>query len=189
MHDKVNLSIQLQHLSAGNEKVFRQIVHQFGDKLFQFAFQMVQNREDAQEIISDVFLKVWQLRGQLPASDRFVFYLYKAVKNTGINYLKKSNRKRSMEAEWYHVTPVLDRNLTPEDHIISAENLHCIQQAINALPPRCRQIFLLIKEDRLSYRQTAELLDISEATVNVQITIALKKISSALKPTLQSIYS
>ncbi len=185
----MNLGPQLLQISLGNEKAFRQIVHQFGDRLFQFAFQMVSNREDAQEIISDVFLKVWQLRQQLPPADRFVYYLYKAVKNTGLNYLKKNNRNKAIATDLYQVAPSLNASQTPEDYIISEENLNHIRNAINGLPPRCRQIFLLIKEDQLSYKQTAELLDISEATVNVQITIALKKINTALIPSLQKIYS
>lgn len=185
----MNLVPQLHQVSLGSEQAFRQIVQQFGDRLFQFAFQMVKNREDAQEIISDVFLKVWQLRRQLPPAEKFVFYLYKATKNTGLNYLKKSRRKKNVETELYHISPVHHADKTPEDYIISEENLKHIRLAINTLPPRCRQIFLLIKEDQLSYKQTAELLDISEATVNVQITIALKKINDALKPRLPEIYS
>lgn len=185
----MTLSQKLQHISDGDEEAFRQLVTQFSDRLFQFALQIVKNREDAEEVISDVFLKVWLLRARLPHADRLIFYLYKAVKNTGLNYLKKSNRKRILEEDLYYVRTSAQVTHTPENHIISEENVACIREAINQLPPRCRQIFILIKVDRLSYKQTAELLDISEATINVQMSIAFKKLNASLTSVLPEIFS
>lgn len=140
---------------------------------------------DAEEIISDVFLKVWRLRQQLPTADKFPFYLYRAVKYTALNYVKKKNRKREIEGA-YHIQAKEFATQTPEDVVISKENLRFINEAVNALPLRCRQVFMLVKEDRLSYAQVAELLDISPATVNVQMTIAMKKLWQILDPSRQS---
>lgn len=185
----MTLSEQLQNIALGNEQAFRWIVQYFGKRLYPFAVQIVRNREDAEEVVSDVFLKVWNRREQLPSADGFAYYLYKAVKNTSLNYLKKSKRKKEVEADLFHIRPSVNKMQNPEEWIISQENLRRIHHAINDLPPRCRQIFLLVKEDQLSYKQAAELLDLSEATINVQVSIAIKKISMALKPILQTIPS
>lgn len=73
--------------------------------------------------------------------------------------------------------------------MISKEHLDLIQAAIRSLPPRCRQIFVLVKEEGLSYEEVATLLDISKATVNVQMTLALKKMWLSLGTTLLYSYS
>lgn len=179
---------QLYQISSGDEGAFRQMVHLFGDKLYQFAFSIVKNREDAEEIISDVFLKVWQLRQDLPECEYFTFYLYRAVKHTSLNYLHKTRRKKESELMFF-LEARKSCCQSPEDIIISNENLSAIQQAVNALPARCRQIFILVKEDCLTYQQVAELLGISPATVNVQMTIAVKKMWFSLNPSVQRSHS
>jgi RNA polymerase sigma-70 factor (ECF subfamily) len=183
-----SLPEQLCYLSQGDESAFRWIVNHFGDRLYQFALGMVKSHHDAEEVVSDVFLKIWQLRKHLPDSEQFLFYLYRAVKHTSLNYLKKKNRKSEIEG-LYTIGAAENNIRTPEDMVISKENIANIQDAINALPARCRQIFVLVKEDDLSYRQVAELLDISPATVNVQMTIAMKKLWQALDIALQRSHS
>lgn len=179
-----SLTPLLRAISNGDEHAFRQVMHRFGDRLYQFALGIVKTPQDAEEIVSDVFLKIWHLRKQLPESEQFPFYLYRAVKHTSLNYLKKKTRKKEVEAAYtLQAVPYLSR--TPEEMVISKENLLQINQAINDLPLRCRQVFILVKEDRLSYRQVAELLDISTATVNAQMTIAVKKIWHSLDAALQ----
>lgn len=185
---KLSLPDILYKISTGNEDAFRQLVQDYSDRLFQFAFSLMKNSEDAEEIIYDVFLKVWQLREQLPEGDQFLFYLYRAVKNTSLNYLKKRNKTKKTESAYY-LEAVKECLQTPEDIVISNENVAQIKQVVNALPPRCRQIFILVKEDDLSYRQVAELLDISPATVNVQMSIAIRKIWQALDPARQEFLS
>lgn len=178
------LSQQLYYLSLGDEQAFRRVVQQFGDRLYQFARRMVEDPQDAEEIVSDVFFKIWQLREHLPEYNQFSFYLYRAVKHTALNYLKKQYRKK--DTEWmFRIEVNRDFTQNPEEMVISKENLSNIQQAIDALPSRCRQIFVLVKEDGLSYREVAELLDISPATVNVQMTLAVKRLWQALDLALQ----
>src|SRR5699024_7125037 len=96
----------LRHVSNGNERAFRRLVHLYYDRLYQFAFSIVKNREDVEEIIHDVFLKIWRLRENLPESDKFTAYLYRAVKNTALNYLKKNNKKEEVE-RIYKLNPEL----------------------------------------------------------------------------------
>lgn len=183
-----SLPQQLNLIACGDESAFRTLMRAYGDRLYQFALSMVKNTMDAEEIISDVFMKVWKLKKNLPEADKFSFYLYSAVKHTALNYLKRKNRKKEME-DMYFIHVKENNTQTPEDIIISRENLGFIGRAVNSLPMKCRQIFLLVKEDHLSYQQVAELLDISPATVNVQMTIAVKKLWIVLDPTRQNTHS
>lgn len=183
-----SLPQELYYISLGDEQAFRRVVHHFADRLYQFSLSMVRNTQDAEEVVSDVFLKIWQLREHLPESGQFPFYLYRAVKHTSLNYLKKKTRKKEAEIAFY-VEAVKEYSRTPEEMAISKENMANIRLAINTLPTRCRQIFLLVKEDGLSYQEVAELLDISPATVNVQMTIAVRKLWQTLDLTLQRSHS
>lgn len=175
---------QLALIACGDETAFRAVMHSYGERLYQFALSMVKNPLDAEEVISDVFLKVWKLQKCLPEAEKFSFYLYNAVKHTALNYVKKKNRKRETEGGYY-IQVKADVSRTPEDIVISKENIRFIREAVNALPLRCRQIFMLVKEDRLTYQEVAELLEISPATVNVQMTIAVKKLWQILDPSRQ----
>ncbi|HVI45779.1 MAG TPA: RNA polymerase sigma-70 factor [Chitinophaga sp.] len=166
-------------LQSGDMTAFRLLVKDFGATLHYFAYSMVGNEQEAEEIVSDVFMKVWQYRAQLPGPDNIRFYLFRAVKNTALNYIKSNDRRNDHQAEWVvEVQP--PENPNPEEVMISKEQVTRIQQTIQSLPPRCRQIFTLIKEDGLSYEEVAQLLDLSKATVSTQMRLATKKIWAAL---------
>lgn len=179
-----SLPNQLALVADGDETAFRDIMRSYSERLYRFALSIVKNPMDAEEAVSDVFLKVWRLRKQLPEAEKFPFYLYNAVKHTALNYQKRKNRKRETEG-MYYIEVRVDSIQTPEDIVISKENIHFIHEAVNALPLRCRQIFMLVKQDGLSYREVADLLDLSPATVNVQMTIAVKKLWQVLDPSRQ----
>ena len=177
--------IQLtQKLALGDQRALKPLILHFSPSLHRFAYGMVGEEQEAEEIVSDVFVKLWAQHHQLPPAGALKYYLYKAVRNTALNYIKRNNRRGAGHYKW----EVLVRSSgtpTPEDFLITKENLLSIRNAIQALPPRCQEIFCLVKEEGLSYAEVASLLDISVATVNVQITIALKKIWAALEPVLQ----
>ena len=172
-----------QKLALGDQRALKPLILHFSPALHRFAYGMVGNEQEAEEIVSDVFVKLWGQRHQLPPAGALKYYLYKCVRNTALNYIKHNNRRGAGHYRW----EVLVRNgetPTPEDFLITKENLLSIRNAIQALPPRCQEIFCLVKEEGLSYAEVGCLLEISVATVNVQITIALKKIWAALEPVL-----
>lgn len=173
---------------TGDMGTFKLLMKTFGPPLHYFAGTIVDNRQEAEEIVADVFIRVWQQRESLPPPHNIKFYLFKAVKNTALNYLKGKGRRSMHEAAW-EVTVSHRQARSPEDILISKEDIRSIQAIIGSLPPRCRQIFILVKEEGLSYEEVAQLLDISKATVNVQITLAMKKIWGALSPALRVSHS
>ncbi|WP_143305687.1 RNA polymerase sigma-70 factor [Chitinophaga vietnamensis] len=170
-------------LRGGDTASFRLLVRDFGTALHYFACSVTGDELEAEEIVSDVFVKIWQQRAALPGPEHIRFYLFRAVKNTALNYIKSKGRRTERQAEWaIQVQPPAAPN--PEEMMISKEQVNKIQQAIQSLPPRCRQIFILVKEEGLSYEEVAQLLDLSKATVNVQMTLATKKIWAALSSAL-----
>ena len=111
-------------------------------------------------------------------------YLYVSAKNITFNYLKKLHRENLTDLDSVEIEPE-DPFSDPAAALITREMNLKLKYAINDLPPRCKLIFTLIKEDGLTYKQTATLLDISVSTVENQLSIALKKISSAIRYTFR----
>ena len=100
-------------------------------------------------------------------------------KNITFNYLKKLHRENLTDLDSVQID-LEDPFADPGAALITREMNLKLKNAINDLPPRCKLIFTLVKEDGLSYKQTAQLLNISESTVDNQLSIALKKISGAI---------
>jgi RNA polymerase sigma-70 factor (ECF subfamily) len=163
-----------------DEKEFRQVYTLFYKRLYHFAFAMVRTRESAEEIVEDVFVRIWQQREGVPAIRNLRVYLYTATKNSALNYLSQKARQNITEP-FDHLDVDLDASAgTPEQMLINAEIYRKIQSAVEALPPRCKMIFKLVREDGLKYREIAEILNISVNTIDAQMAIAIKKITTAI---------
>ncbi|MGC4231779.1 MAG: RNA polymerase sigma-70 factor [Niabella sp.] len=165
-----------------DEQAFKELFQHFYPGLLSYACSIVKSTEDAEEVVENVFLKIWEARAQLPAIQNFSHYLYTSAKNGCINLLQKnkkfvSNNDEEIEKFTYSFQ-------TPESDLINAENLRLILEIVNTLPPKCRLIFRLVKEEKLSYDEVAQLLNISPRTVNAQMTIALSRIVEGLKSAL-----
>lgn len=149
-------------------------------RLIYFSASIVSSFPQAEEIVSDVFLALWQKRGQLTHVRNPLVYLYISTKNLSLNVLKQQRRHRhhdleTVDPEMFAIAP------EAESGMISAEVSQKIESSIRSLPARCQLIFRLVKHDHLSYREVAELLDISSKTVDAQLTLAIKKISQAIR--------
>lgn len=166
-----------------DETAFRQFYTDNMFRLFQFAFTFVQNREQAEEIVNDVFLRLWQNRSRIGQIENISVYLYVAVKNTAANYLRQSKPRHLEAVHHFYLSP------DPEQILITDELRKKIAAAIDGLPARCKLIFKLVKEDGLSAAEVAAILDISYKTVTTQLTIALKKLEEALRPSLPKNFS
>jgi RNA polymerase sigma-70 factor (family 1) len=171
-----------------DEAAFRQFYTGNVFRLFQFAFTFVQNREQSEEIVNDVFLKLWQNRSRINQIDNISVYLYVAVKNTAANYLRRQKGKERVDME-NHVVHHFYLSPDPEQLLITDELRKKIAASIDGLPARCKLIFKLVKEDGLSASEVANILDISYKTVTTQLSIALKKLSAALLPSLPKNFS
>lgn len=151
--------------------------------LWQFAYALLRSRELAEEAVNDVFLSLWEKRVPLEGIRRIYPYLCQAVKHKALDYLRASKNRdgwSAAELETDHLTFVLN----PEHILLNKELAGRLSLAVQHLPPRCRLIFRLVKEDGLKCREVAELLHLSVRTVEAQLAIALKKIGQSLLPYL-----
>ncbi|PUZ27060.1 RNA polymerase sigma-70 factor, ECF subfamily [Chitinophaga costaii] len=176
----IELQYHLKQIAeASSQQSFRRLFVHFYPPLKQFAFAIVKSQQSAEEIASDVLMNIWQQREKLHTIVNLKVYLYVSTRNIALNYLKKQQRQATLDLDDMTVSALVTVH-NPEEIFISTELLHKCNQAIQQLPPRCRLIFKLIREDGLKYKEVAHILDISHSTVAAQMAIACKKIGAAI---------
>lgn len=179
-NDSDKLFHQKQAAALGDEEAFRQIFEYYAQKLTQFSYSITRNKDAAREVLDEVFVKVWKNRTKLPEIENLTTYLYTAVKNSSLNYLsRKANEQKTEPFDFVSIS--LSTATTPEESMISAELFKKINDAVEFLPPKCKMIFKLVREDGLKYKEIGEILNISVNTVDAQMVIAIRKISEKVK--------
>jgi RNA polymerase sigma-70 factor (ECF subfamily) len=178
------MTVQLQELqqmiAASNEAAFTQLYLLFGKKLIQFAVSLVRSKETAEELVEDVFVKLWSNRHKITGIENLTVYLYVAVKNRSLNSISEKARQL-IQAPFDDLDiEVSDMAADPYNLLVTSEMMQKMQQAVESLPPRCKMIFKLVREDGLRYKEVADILNISVNTIDVQMAIAIKKICTML---------
>ncbi len=163
-----------------DQLAYRQLFILFYNKLFRFVTGFTKNKELTEEIVSDVFINIWRRRTSIEEINNLKLYLYISAKNIAFNYLKKLHREKLEDLDTVEIEPQAPF-ADPAEVMITREMNNRLRTAINELPPRCKLIFILVKEDGLSYKQAAQLLNLSISTIENQLAIALKKIAGAIK--------
>lgn len=162
-------------------KAYEELYNLLYPGLQRFTNAFVKNRDTAQDIVSDVFIKLWQIRGRLMEIENLKVYLFTLARNFCYNYLTQQYKKVVLSLD--EANPeVLISFEDPEALCISADAVEKIRLAIRQLPPQCRIIFQLVKEEGMKYREVADVLHLSVLTVRNQVAIATKKIVSLLPP-------
>lgn len=165
---------------AGDSRAFGQLYALFYKRLYRFSLSILRVSELANEVVEDVFMKLWSNRAGLAPISNLSVYLYVAVKNQSLNKLSlKANEwiASGLDEAIVHATAV---DSDPYTQLVTGEMLNKVNRAIEQLPPRCKTIFKLVREDGLRYKEVAAILNISANTIDVQMAIAVKRISESL---------
>jgi RNA polymerase sigma-70 factor (ECF subfamily) len=146
--------------------------------LISYAMRFVDDKEDAEEIVQDVFVKFWDKCQDLTPDSSVKSYLYRSVHNTCLNQLKHAKVK---DAYRQHVMHFLERTAEMTVEHQDPDKLRGeIMNAIDSLPPRCSEIFKLSRLEGLKYQEIADHLEISVKTVEVQMGKALRVLREKL---------
>lgn len=161
-------------LKGGDTEAFRHIYDRYKARLFLFSLKFLRSEEQAEEIVHDVFLKIWEERRGLDPDRSFGSYLHTVCKHHIFNLLKRIARQRRYESV------VRDNfsgtaNLT-ENVVLFREYSRLAEEAINTLPPRRRMVYRLCREEGKSYEEAAEELGISRNAVKDHLVKAGKTI-------------
>jgi RNA polymerase sigma-70 factor, ECF subfamily len=163
---------------AGDPAAFEALFHTYHAPLCTFAHRYLGARDLAEEIVQEVFLFVWERRETWDVRTSVSSYLFTAVRNAALSYLRHERVVRRREPEVRELHQV--RPASPEREALDAEISAAVRQAVSRLPARCRLVFTLNREQGLTYAEVAEVLGISPRTVEVQIGRALKSLRRCL---------
>ena len=179
---------ELQHIDEnlisrfreGDKHAFDIVYYAYSEKLFAFVYKILKIRDDAKEIVQDVFVKLWENREKITSYALFNSYLFTIAYNTSIDLV----RKRINEKKYLDYLHSLQKNYLVDDiiDIIDYQDLNIqVEQLVEKLPLKQREVYKLSREHHLSYKEIAEKLKISVNTVENHISKALQFLRKNLK--------
>jgi RNA polymerase sigma-70 factor (ECF subfamily) len=169
-----------QLVAEGDERAFNIIYEKHWPKLYRFLYRMTKSSEVAEELLVDVFLKLWMGRELIPQIRNMDGYLYKAAYHKALDFFKLCAKEVSVQkAIEQQMSGKCAENA--DQHLLEVEYQDLIAQAIRQLSPQRKRVFTLSREQGLTHEQIARELDVSPLTVKRTMSDALQSIRTFLK--------
>lgn len=182
--DKAYLNTLWGRVSQENDsRSFEELFHQCYQRLVRFAVEYVHGHEPAEEIVSDIFLKLWSGRESYREILHIEKYLFTAVRNQSLNYLRQFSTYRVINTDCPEQLNLINAH-DPCKASEWKELLAKLDEAVESLPPQRRKIFRLIREEGFKPKEVAEIMNLSHRTVETQLFKAVKSLSATLQPYL-----
>ena len=161
-------------IREGDRKSFSELYISNFNLMCDFGVSITQDEEVTRELVQDVFLSIWVNRREWQPKGTIRSYLYRAIKNRCLDYLKH----KKIEKKWQEImrNSRSENEATPHDDYARVELESIVQKAVNKLPKKQKMVFLLSRVQGLKYREIAEVMEISEKTVENQMAHALRKL-------------
>lgn len=172
-------NILIDQFKAGDQVAFETIFRFYYPGLVVFASQYVMYEEDAEEIVQDFFVRVWQKRDQVNQTGTLKPYFFTSVKNSSLNFLYKQKHQDKLIQE---IVKISENNLLYQPDVFVMSDLQdAIRKAVNSLPPKCREVFILSRINGLKNEDIANKLNLSKRTVETHVSNGLKQLRIELK--------
>jgi RNA polymerase sigma-70 factor (ECF subfamily) len=169
----------LARLRASDHAAFDQLFRQWYEAVVRSANRIVHDPGVAEELAQDVFLELWRRRESLPDGSSLAGYLLQSVRNRALNHLRHLQVQKKSQV----FVEALHEPTEPADADSGHRELEqAIQEAIAALPPRTREVFLLSRERNLRYSEIAEQLGVTVKAVEANMSRALRQLRERLSP-------
>ncbi len=168
----------LNRLLQDDVSAFREIYESYQGKVFLFALRLTKTRADAEEVVQEVFVKLWEKRAGIQVEKNFGAYILTITRNLILDKLKKAARDKKIQQKIYHNMQELEK--INVNTLIEKELRRLHRQAVDRLSPAKKTVYLLSREEELSYAEIAERLGLSINTVRNQMSDALNSIREFL---------
>lgn len=170
--------VNIKALSIGDKDEFTSLYTQYWNQVYSFSRLYLVNPDTAEEVVQEVFIKVWEAKETLRDDVDFKGFLFIVTRN-----LIFSKFRKDLNEDYYKLTVLnaLEQSYTIEDELEAKDLSAYIDILIQNLPPRCKEIFILSRTENMSYKEIAEKLAISEKTVENQISKALGYLKKNLR--------
>ncbi|MEA3461064.1 MAG: RNA polymerase sigma-70 factor [Bacteroidota bacterium] len=168
----------LKGIREGDLTSFESLYETYYQPLCNFAYLFLNDEEASRDLVSELFVGLWNRRKKLNIKQSIKSYMYKSAKNAVVSYQRK-RKIRFVELKEEAIEPLSD--VSPEILLLKKEFQSVLNQAIGGLPEKSGLVFRMKKLDGLSYREIAQVLNITEKTVENHMAIAIRKIRLALQ--------
>ncbi|HYE56321.1 MAG TPA: RNA polymerase sigma-70 factor [Chitinophagaceae bacterium] len=157
--------------NAATYSVFESVFKEHYNALANYAFSILRDRSNAEDVVQDVFVKLWQNQPEIIGTPQVKFYLLTATRNTCITLLRKESGKVHVHPDEVQLADSSESSGSATPH----QDIHTIiNNALSTLPPQCQAIFRLSRLGKLTYQQIADELGLSVKTVENQVGKALR---------------
>lgn len=169
----------LRFIKQGEEEAFSLLYRRYWEGLFTTAARVLRSKDDAADVVQDVFLSLWNRRGELNITSSVQAYLQTSARYKSIHFIEKNITRRDYLAVLAD-TPVDTAALSPELQVQLKEVQRVIGETVARMPPKMQEVYLLSRQQQLTHKEIADQLGISSETVKKHIQHALQLIKTAL---------
>jgi RNA polymerase sigma-70 factor (ECF subfamily) len=169
----------LKRIRDGDERALEEVFRTHYASMTSYVERLVRSPQVAEELVQDVFLKFWRKRAELGPIETLKTYLFRAARNHALNYLRREKLERRWQDSAVEVGGL--SHDPPDAEYFERELAAVVAEAVDRLPPRCREVFLLSRDAGLSYLEIAQTLGLSVKTVETQMGRALRALRLAIE--------
>lgn len=171
----------LHRISSGDEQAFNELYQQYWPRVYAYIESLVKSPEASEEMVIDIFLKLWAGREWLVQIENVGAFLRTTARNKALDFLKVTARKKKLMEAYYSDMKWLAARSVSDHLVTNAETSRIWHEAVARLSPNRQKVFLLHREEGLSYNEIASRLNISPATVKKTMSVALESIRDFLR--------
>jgi RNA polymerase sigma-70 factor (ECF subfamily) len=168
----------LRLIADGDQRAFTMLFRQYSKKVYSFALRLLKSEGQAEEVVQEVFLRIWLNRGSLSEIENFPAYLNRMSRNHCLNAIKRLTQEQKASLEIANTSTELSHETEEGIAFRGAQEL--IEQAVSKLSPQQQKVYRLCHVDGLKYEEAAAELNISPGTVHTHMKLALKAIRQHL---------
>jgi len=175
-----------QIVENDDDKAFSVFFQHYHAKLLQIALVYVSSPQVAEDVVSDVLIKLLKNRKETFNKENFIGYLYQCVKNQSLDYLKKKKKQSHINYNYSDADYFINDKANPYSRLVHKEFEAVVADCIESMPPKRKLAFKMVKDDKLSYKEVGELLDISDRTVEVHLRLAVGQLRTSVNEYLDN---
>lgn len=176
-----------ERMKRGDIDAYRQIYDRYHSQLYYYALRFLKMPELAEDVIHDVFLKLWEIREQLKPEFGIVGYLYKISRNQVFKLIKKISTEAELRSKVIGI--IEEQCIDAEANLQWNEYAQLLGGAIDQLPPQCKKVFNLCRQEGKTYDEAAQILGISKHTVKEHMMAAMKNIKKYFRQNADIVFS
>ncbi len=180
-----DLKAVLARISQGDELAFKALFNSYRDRLFNYIFKITKSRETTEELVMDVFFKLWEGRALITEIDNFPSFVFLIARNKAIDFLRKVAKDPVLQ-DLIREEIQLFSHIRADEKVIIGELYEHINQVVSKLPSQRQLVFKLSREEHLNYDQIAKHLNLSKSTIKNHMVHALQFMREHINANLDS---